>query len=137
MLPFLIGIVLALGVGATLTVLRMDRDRSVYPAIMMVIAFLYSLFGVIGGSTEALILEIIVGVVFFLLAVAGFKVSLWFVVFALAAHGVFDFIHAKFIDDPGVPAFWPAFCGSYDIVAAAYLAVLIFIGRIPDRNYID
>jgi hypothetical protein len=29
------------------------------------------------------------------------------------------------IDNPGVPAFWPGFCMAFDVVAAAYLAVLL------------
>lgn len=137
MQPFLIGIVLALLIGVTLTWLGMDRDRSLYPAIMMVIALLYSLFGVIGGSTETLILEIAIGLFFFALAVIGFKKSLWFVVLALAGHGLFDFVHGRFIDNPGVPSFWPAFCGAYDIAAAGYLAVLIYLDRVRGHHFIE
>jgi len=43
----------------------------------------------------------------FALAVAGFKRNLWLVVTALAGHGVFDFSHQMFIQNPGVPGWWP------------------------------
>jgi hypothetical protein len=95
---------------------------------MIVIAFLYALFAVMGASTRALVLESLVGVVFLALAVAGFRSSLWLVVVALAAHGVFDLVHGKAISNPGVPAWWPPFCFAYDVAAAAYLAWLLKSG---------
>ncbi|HTO73832.1 MAG TPA: hypothetical protein VMJ30_08430 [Gemmatimonadales bacterium] len=37
---------------------------------------------------------------------------------------------SRIIENPGVPAYWPAICGSYDLVAAGYLAWLIRSGRV-------
>jgi hypothetical protein len=34
------------------------------------------------------------------------------------------------IDNPGVPPWWPAFCGAYDVAAAVYLAWLLRSGRL-------
>jgi hypothetical protein len=65
------------------------------------------------------------GALFIAAAVIGFRSSLWIVAVALAAHGIFDFVHGKIIANPGVPDFWPAFCGAYDVVAGAYLAWLL------------
>jgi hypothetical protein len=129
-MEYLIGVVLALMVGSSLTLLGMDRDRSLYPAIMMVIAVLYLLFAVMGGSNEALVAEAPFTALFIGLSVAGFRSTLWFVVAALAGHGVYDMIHPHLFRNPGVPAFWPAFCSAYDLVAAVYLAVLISRDRI-------
>ena len=125
MTPYLIGAGLAVGVGLFATVVGLDRDRAFYPTVMIVIAALYSLFAVLGGSREALVVESAVGLAFIALAVAGFKTSLWLVVAALAGHGVFDLVHGHWIANPGVPPYWPAFCGTYDVVAAAYLAALL------------
>jgi hypothetical protein len=90
---------------------------------MIVIALLYVLFAVMGGSTDALLIEIAVAAVFIALALAGFKYSLWLVAAALAGHGILDVFHGQLIANPGVPAWWPAFCATYDVVAAGYLAV--------------
>lgn len=128
-MPLLVGALLALAVGLLATVSRLDRDRAFYPTVMIVIAGLYCLFAVIGGSTRALVVESLVGGVFVAAALAGFRSSLWIVAGALAAHGVFDFVHGALIDNPGVPAFWPAFCGAYDVVAGAYLGWLLGTGR--------
>ena len=125
-----IGAGLALAVGLFATVLHLDRDRAFYPTATIVIAFLYALFAVMGGSTRALVLESIAGVGFLLAAAFGFRTSLWIVVVALAAHGIFDFIHGAVISNPGVPMWWPEFCLAYDVTAAAYLAWLLRSGRV-------
>ena len=111
------------------TVSRLDRDRAFYPTVTIVIAFLYPLFAVMGGSTRALVVESLVAGVFLAAALVGFRTSLWIVAAALAAHGVFDLVHGALIANPGVPAFWPGFCGAYDVIAAAYLAWLLKTGR--------
>ena len=122
---FLVGAALAVAIGAMGTLVGLDRDRAFYPTVMMVIACLYILFAVIGGSTRALLVEAAVATVFLAASLVGFKFSLWFVVAALASHGIFDVFHGRLIANPGVPAWWPAFCSAYDVVAAGYLAFLL------------
>jgi hypothetical protein len=133
MMPLLVGALLAFAAGVFATVSGLDRDRAFYPTVMIVIAFLYCLFAVIGSSTHALVLELLIGLAFFGAAVVGFRSSLWVVAVALAAHGVFDFVHPAVFSNPGVPRFWPAFCSAYDIVAAGYLAWLLTSGRLRAR----
>jgi hypothetical protein len=89
---------------------------------MAVIASYYALFAVMGGSDHALGVETAVITLFLAAALIGFKYSLWLVVGALAAHGIFDAFHDELIANPGVPVWWPQFCLTYDIVAAGYLA---------------
>ena len=129
-MPFAIGVLLALAVGMMATATRLDRDRAFYPTVMIVIAMLYSLFAVMGGSTHALMIEILFGSLFVGAALWGFASSLWIVAAALALHGIQDFAHGRFISNPGVPAWWPAFCGAYDVAAAIYLGWLLKSGRI-------
>ena len=124
-MAFLVGVLLALAVGLMATAVGLDRDRAFYPTVMMVIALLYALFAVIGGSTQALVLDLLVGAVFFSAAIAGFRTSLWVVAVALAAHGVLDLVHDRVISNPGVPRWWPAFCSAYDLTAAIYLAWML------------
>ena len=121
-MPYIIGIVLALAVSVYATALRLDRDRAFYPTVLVVVASYYVLFAVMGGSGRVIVVESLVMGVFVLAASLGFRHSLWVVVAALAAHGVQDLFHATIIANPGVPAWWPGWCLSYDVVAAAYLA---------------
>ena len=125
-----VGVVLALAVGLLATVSGLDRDRAFYPTATIVIASYYCLFAVMGGSTRVLVLESLIAGAFLAMAVFGFRSSLWLVVIALAAHGVFDlFVHGPLVSNPGVPEWWPGFCLGYDVTAAAFLAVLLKTGR--------
>ena len=120
-MPFLIGITLALAVGGFARGFGLDRDRAFYPTVMIVIACLYSLFAVMADSPAVLVAEFTIGAGFIALAMVGFKRSLWLVVAALAAHGLFDLFHPHAFHNPGVPAWYPEFCFAYDIAAAAFL----------------
>jgi len=93
--------------------------------LLLVIASYYVLFGVIGGSAHAVLVEAIVMTVFWVMAGVGFKRNLWLVVVALAGHGLFDLVHGHLVANPGVPAWWPAFCLAYDVSAAGFLAWLL------------
>ena len=124
-MAYLVGALLALAVSGMATLSRLDRDRAFYPTVMAVIASYYALFAVMGGSGHALGLETAVITVFLAASLVGFKYSLWLVVAALAAHGIFDAFHDQLITNPGVPVWWPQFCLTYDVVAAGYLAYLL------------
>ena len=129
-MAILVGAVLALSVGIMATYFGLDRDRAFYPTVMTVIASYYALFAVMGGSLQALAIESIVIMLFLGISITGYRTSLWLVVAALAAHGVFDLVHGALISNPGVPDWWPPFCLTYDVVAAAYLAWLLSRSRV-------
>lgn len=129
-MALLVGALLAFSVGVLTTVTGMDRDRALYPAVTMVVGSYYVLFAAMGASTEVLVQESFVGMIFLALAVFGFRTSLWIVAAALAAHGIFDFVHGDFIANPGMPVWWPSFCAAYDVTAAGFLAWLLISGRI-------
>ena len=129
-MALLVGVLLAFSVGLFATGLSLDRDRAFYPVVTIVIASYYTLFAVMGASTHTLVLESLVGAVFLAIAGSGFRWSLWAVVVALAAHGIFDLTHDTFIANAGVPVWWPQFCLTYDLTAAAYLAWLLTSGRV-------
>lgn len=125
-MALLIGMILAVVLGIFGSVVGFDRERSYYATVLAVIALLYGLWGVLSGSTTTLLLECAVATVFLILSVLGFKISQWFLVAGLAAHGVFDFFHSHLFVNTGAPVWWPGFCGGYDVAAAAYLAWLLW-----------
>jgi len=134
-MAYLIGLVLALGVGVLATAVRLDRDRAFYPVVAIVVASYYVLFAAMGGSTRTLILESLAMGAFVGVAVLGFRFDLRLAAIALAAHGVFDAVHPQLIANAGVPPWWPAFCGSYDVVAAAYLVALWGFSRAASPRF--
>jgi hypothetical protein len=124
-MPFLIGAVAALGAGVFAVWIGLDR-RTFYATVLIVVATYYVLFAVIGGSSRVLVIELIAMSVFAVLAAVGFRTSTWLIAAGLALHGAFDwFVHASLVTNPGMPSWWPAFCGSYDVAAAIVVAILI------------
>ena len=121
-MEYLIGLALAVAVAGFAAVVGFDRDRAFYPTALIVIAAYYVLFAVMDPSRRALGVEIAVACGFVLFAVLGFKRNLLIVAAAIAGHGVFDFVHYLFIDNPGVPRWWPGFCGSIDVALGVLLA---------------
>ena len=124
-MPYLIGLILALAVCIFAALTGFDRDRVFYPTVVIIVAHYYILFAVMGATTQVLLVESLAAAVFVVLAVVGFKKSLWITAAALAGHGVFDFFHHLIIHDPGVPIWWPAFCMSFDVLAGAFFAMIL------------
>ena len=129
-MEYMIGLILALAVVGLASALGLNRERGFYPIVLMVIASHYVLFAAMGASSRTLVIEILVACGFLLAAALGFRKSLWFVVAGLVGHGVFDFFHHVFIQNPGVPAWWPGFCLAFD----ALLGVVLAVGLVRRRE---
>lgn len=124
-LALLVGAALAVAIALFAHGVGYDRDRAFYPVVLTVVGALYVLFAVIADAGPALMIEVAFFALFAGLAVVGFRWSLWLAVFGLALHGAFDFVRHSLLQAPGAPNWWPAFCGSYDMVAALGLAVIM------------
>jgi hypothetical protein len=125
MMAALIGVVLALIVSLFAKLSGLDRDRAFYPTVLAVIASYYDLFAVIAGSPQVVLSEALLTSLFLVAVVLGFRRNLWIIVAALLAHGVLDWFHGQLVANAGVPAWWPMFCLTYDVTAAAWLAVML------------
>ena len=132
-MPYVIGIVGSAAIAVFARYVGLDRDRAFYPTVVIVVALYYVLFAVMSGSVRTVVLESVVMSLFAIAAVVGFKSSAWIVVAALAGHGVFDVVHGHIIENAGVPAWWPAWCLSYDVGAAAWLGWLLRRGLVANH----
>ena len=133
-MEYVIGFAMALGVCALGTLSGFERDRALYPVMLIVIASYYDLFAVLGGDPASLAVETAAFAAFLVVSLIGFRTSLWVVVLALIGHGVFDFYHDQVTLNAGVPAWWPMFCASFDIAAGVYLAWRLLRKRINGRR---
>jgi len=124
-MEYLIGIVLALAVCVFAMLTGLDRGRVFYSTVVLVVAHYYILFAAMGANARVLIAECFAAAAFFIFAIVGFKKSLWVTAAALAGHGVFDLFHNLLVHNPGVPFWWPGFCMSFDVLAGAFLAILL------------
>ena len=120
-MEYLIGVLLAAATVALAVLIGFDRDRAFYPTLVIVIATYYILFAAMGAGGRTLVAESVAATVFLLAAALGYRKSAWLVAAALAGHGIFDFFHHLIISDPGVPAWWPGFCMTYDVTLAVWV----------------
>jgi hypothetical protein len=63
-MPFVIGIVLSVGVAVFARYVGFDRDRAFYPTVMIVIASYYVLFAAMSGSVQTVVIETVVMTLF-------------------------------------------------------------------------
>jgi hypothetical protein len=126
LLAYCSGAVLALAVSAYAMLSGLDRGRAFYTTLVLVVASYYVLFAVVGGDVRALVEESAIAAIFLAVATMGFKRSSWVIAAALAAHGALDLIHGSVVSNDGVPKWWPAFCMTYDLTAAAFLAWTLY-----------
>ena len=131
MAALLIGLALALAVGAFAWLVGFDRDRAFYPTVLIVVGSYYVLFAIMAGTGIAA--EFGFFLFFGAAAVAAFRISPWFAAVGLAGHGIFDFVRHAQMPGPGAPAWWPAFCGGFDVAAGLLLAAIIFFRRSGPR----
>jgi hypothetical protein len=121
-MEYVIGLALAAAVAWFATVVGLARERSFYATVLIVVGSYYVLFAAMAASGRTLVAEIAVAGIFLLFAVLGFKGNLWLLAVGLVGHGAFDFVHHFFIDNPGVPRWWPGFCLAFDVLFGVLMA---------------
>ena len=129
-IPFIAGVLLAVGIAAFGRVTRFEQDRSFYPTILIIIASYYILFAILGDSRHALFWESAVAVAFSAIGVFGSSRVPLLAGAVIAAHGLFDLVHPVIIPNPGVPSWWPLFCASVDVPLGVWVMSLYR----PSRN---
>lgn len=90
----------------------------------------YWVFAVYAADYTALLNEIVAGVAFLAIAYVAYKfrsiATLLLLSIGYVAHAAYDFYHDSFVSNPGVPTWWPEFCGSVDVLIGGYIAYLAF-----------
>jgi len=125
-MEYYIGVSIGLAVAIFAKLVGFDRGRSFYPTVLIVVAFYYPLFATLGASETVLEIEVAIALGFSLLAALGFKRSMWLVAASIAGHGAFDLLRPSWIENPGVPLWWPGFCASADLILGAWLAAFLW-----------
>ena len=90
-MPIAVGTILAIFVALFAHVVGFDRGKIFDSTVLIIIGSYYVLFAVMAGGS-GLVTETVFFALFAVLAVVGFKTSLWLVVAGLALHGLFDFV---------------------------------------------
>ncbi|MDF0643958.1 MAG: hypothetical protein P0111_07995 [Nitrospira sp.] len=123
-MPLVVGVLLAIAIAALAKFTRFDEERSFYSTVLVIIASYYVLFAVLGGSSHALVWELVIAVAFSTVAIIGALFYPTLVGTGIVAHGLFDLVHDSLIENAGVPTWWPTFCGSIDVLLGLWVIAL-------------
>jgi hypothetical protein len=124
LIPVVVGVLLAIGIAALAKFTRFDEDRSFYSTVLVIVASYYVLFAILGGSSYALVWELVVAAAFATAAITGALFAPTLVGAGIFAHGLFDVVHGMLIENPGLPHWWPSFCASIDLVLGLWVIIL-------------
>ncbi len=130
MIPLAIGAVMGAALILSLHNIGALAERSGMAVLLGAIALFWPVFAVQANASALLIaVHCIFFMLFAALAAYGFRTSATLIAIGIMSHGAFDAI-ALFTGHPG-PVWWPAFCGSLDVIAGGLLLYLIRTEKIP------
>ncbi len=120
-----IGIIIAVVVIIRFRKTTLERKVWVYPLLIATFPVYYWVFAVSGSDMQALYKELLVGVIYIVLAYVALKVKRKFGLVVLSAacisHAVYDVFHDSLFTNSGTPIWWPELCGSIDMLIGFYL----------------
>ena len=93
---------------------------------LAMIAAIYLGFAFSDGRPAIVILELVAGTVFIVLALLGLWLAPMFIAAGLVLHGVWDLAHRPRAIPTKLPAWYPPFCAAYDFVFAG---VFLYLAR--------
>jgi hypothetical protein len=134
----LIEALIGVAVGVlTIGVARIIRgQRWLYSIGLLTLPSLYASFALHAGGQALGVKEMVYGVPFIVVGLVFAFVSVRQSAVVVGAfwilHALYDLTHGEFFTNPGVPAWYPVFCFSVDVVVGAYL--LWLSRRIPNAN---
>ena len=89
--------------------------------ILCSIAFIYVGFSLEGNPVSSIVLEVLVAVVFYLIAVIGYSKNNSLIAYGIVLHGIWDILHhkASFVKTD-IPGYWPLYCLIVDFLLGVY-----------------
>jgi hypothetical protein len=89
--------------------------------ILCSIAFIYVGFSLKGNPVSSIVLEILVAVVFYSIAVIGYSRNASLIAYGIVLHGIWDILHHKaaFVKTD-IPGYYPIFCLIADLLLGVY-----------------
>ena len=125
-----IGIFIAVIVVLRFKSRRLEKTKWAYPIFLATFPVYYWVFAVYVSDYTALLHEFMASTAFLAIAYVAYKFRSFATLLLLAigyvAHAAYDFYHDAFFINPGVPTWWPEFCGSVDVLIGGYVVYLAF-----------
>lgn len=89
--------------------------------ILVAIAFIYIGYALKGNPVSLIIVEVIVALMFYFLAIIGYIRNSELIAYGIMLHGVWDILHHNgWLVATDIPGYWPSFCLIVDIIDGLY-----------------
>lgn len=140
MMAYLAGGIGGIGILLLGYVTRQGRFLPFYSSLLIVIALVYVLFGVMTGRPAVIVAESAIAAGFMGVSILGVRwqgerVGAILIALGLMAHGLFDLGHNAIIQNAAVPAWWPPFCSTVDVIVGLWLITIAWQDRVIARAH--
>jgi len=89
--------------------------------ILCSIAFIYVGFSLKGNTISSIVVEVLVAVVFYFIALIGYSKYNYLIAYGIVLHGIWDiFHHHALLIKTDIPSYWPVYCLVTDILTGIY-----------------
>ena len=89
--------------------------------VLCSIAFIYVGFALTENVTNNIILEVVVALIFYFIAIIGYSGNGYLIALGIVLHGLWDFSHHSVkIVSTDIPDYYPLFCFIVDIILGIY-----------------
>jgi hypothetical protein len=120
------------GVAAAIAIIIISRMLAKYftprlmaMTILVAIAFIYVGFSLKDNPVSLVILEVVVALILYFVAIIGYNGNSFLIAYGIIAHGVWDICHHHgSLIGTDVPVFWPSFCLVVDIIDGLYFLII-------------
>ena len=99
--------------------------KLVAATILCSIAFIYVGFSLKGNTKGLIVLEVLIAVVFYLIAVIGYSKNNYLIAYGIVLHGIWDILHQNAsLVKTDIPDYWPLYCLITDIICGVYFFIV-------------
>jgi membrane protease YdiL (CAAX protease family) len=89
--------------------------------VLCSIAFIYVGFSLKGNTVNSIVLEVMVTIVFYFIAIVGYVRNNALSAYGIVLHGIWDMLHHKaLLVKTDIPDYWPLYCLLVDIILGVY-----------------
>lgn len=126
MIESISGVVMAVAVIIlTQTTSKYFTAKLIAATNLVAIAFIYVGFSLTDNSANLTVLEVLVSLVFYFIAIIGYIRNGYAIAYGIILHGVWDiFHHNGSLIGTHIPGYWPVFCLVVDIIDGLYFLIL-------------
>src|SRR3954466_7746443 len=91
--------------------------KLVAATVLCSIAFIYVGFSLKGNTVSSIVLEVLVAIVFYFIALIGYWRHNFLIAYGIVLHGIWDiFHHHAVLIKTDIPHYWPAYCLVTDVI---------------------